>query len=204
MFRHLDKYTFKMKIIKHRYSDVLTVTKVTESKLYYPFSYDEIQALWNIEDEPWVDMVLVMMYSGWRMSEITGLKRSDVDINTGVMVSGVKTDAGKERVVPIHPKIAGIVEKRFSEGNEYLFSRNGGQLAPSTFYGYWASVMKMINANHTSHDCRYTLRTKLFNAQVQRAIIDKIIGHVPDNTGERIYTYISIEQLKEAMDLVDY
>jgi hypothetical protein len=35
-------------------------------------------------------------------------------------VSGVKSDAGKGRVVPIHSLIEGFVKRRLEEGGEYL------------------------------------------------------------------------------------
>ena len=48
-------------------------------------------------------MILVGIYSGWRPQELATLKTADIDLEANTMKGGMKTDAGKNRVVPIHP-----------------------------------------------------------------------------------------------------
>lgn len=81
-----------------------------------PFTDDEVNTVWKYQNEPWVDSVLVFLYSGWRISELLSMKKSDVDLHAGTMKGGTKTKAGKDRVVPIHSKIRPLVESRLAEG----------------------------------------------------------------------------------------
>lgn len=61
--------------------------------------------LWNnLYDVDYVDVLLIQCYSGWRPQELGLLKMENVDLENWVIVGGMKTDAGKDRVVPIHPK----------------------------------------------------------------------------------------------------
>ncbi|WP_180998252.1 hypothetical protein [Eisenbergiella massiliensis] len=47
------------------------------------------------------------------------------------MKGGMKTDAGKNRVVPIHPIIRPLIEKPFSSENELLFNDDNGNREPT-------------------------------------------------------------------------
>jgi hypothetical protein len=42
------------------------------------------------------------------------------------MVGGSKTDAGKDRVIPIHPRIMPYIKKRVETNHEYLVTNFNG------------------------------------------------------------------------------
>ena len=90
-----------------------------------PFTNDEIKTVWEHQSDPWVDTVLILLYSGWRISEFLNLKPEDIDLKEGTMKGGTKTKAGKNRIVPIHPKIRPLIERRLAEGGSRLISYNG-------------------------------------------------------------------------------
>lgn len=78
-----------------------------------PFTDEEIQQLWDSKDLiPFADMVLIGIYSGWRPQELSILQITDIDLEAGTMKGGLKTDAGKNRIVPIHPVIKPLIENR--------------------------------------------------------------------------------------------
>ena len=120
------------------------------------------------------------------------------------MKGGIKTKAGKNRIVPIYSKIFELIEQRVSEENEYLFSDDTTQQL-STFQYYkiaWKPIMKQLNMKYTPHECRHTLRSKLDSAGANKVCIDLIIGHKSAGTGERIYTHKTIQELKDAIELI--
>lgn len=49
--------------------------------------------------------MLYRCYSGWRPQELGEIKLSNVDLDRGIIIGGLKTTAGKERPVPIHQKL---------------------------------------------------------------------------------------------------
>ena len=77
-----------------------------EKKDHIDFTDEEMQKLWNnLYDVDYVDVLLIQCYSGWRPQELGLLKMENVDLENWFITGGMKTDAGKDRVVPVHPKI---------------------------------------------------------------------------------------------------
>ena len=201
LYNHLDKYAFELDIISKRFSE-LTVTSPAPETSRRPFTDEEVNALWAIKDEPWVDTVLIFLYSGWRISELLGLKTDDVNIEEGTMKGGVKTQSGKNRLVPIHSKILDMVKARHNGENKYLISHDGKKLTASKYYTFWYEIMARLNMSHTPHECRHTFRTRLDSAGANRVCADRIMGHSSGSTGERVYTHKTVQDLKDTIELI--
>lgn len=201
LFNHLDRYAIGLDIIIRSFSQLTTAESIPETSKK-PFTDDEVTALWKISDEPWVDSVLIFLYSGWRISELLGMKREDVDIEAGTMKGGVKTKSGKGRVVPIHSKVFEFVKRRYDEGGEYLFTYNGKRVSTSQYYIFWGGIMEAIQAKHTVHECRHTFRTRLDGAGANKVCIDRLMGHSGGGTGEKVYTHKTLDELKTAIELI--
>ena len=67
-------------------------------------------------------MILIGIYSGWRPQELAILKIADVDLQNRSFCGGLKTNAGRNRIVPIHPIIYNLVEKITKK--PYLYTVN--------------------------------------------------------------------------------
>lgn len=81
-----------------------------------PFTDDEISTLLDpsasADDLTLQDFMLIAALSGMRIEEIASLKVEDVDLKKAIFtVEEAKTEAGI-RIVPIHPKILGIIKHR--------------------------------------------------------------------------------------------
>lgn len=201
LFNHLDKYALELDIIEKDYARLTTAEPIpTTSKI--PFTDAEVEQLWKSQNDEWVDSVLFFLYTGFRISEMLQMKISNVDLEAGTMQGGVKTKAGKNRIVPIHSKILPIVKTRVAEGNEYLFSYKGKRMSSSQYYIFWNQVMEAQEMKHTPHECRHTFRSRLDSVGANKVCIDRIMGHSSGNTGETVYTHKTIEELKEAIELI--
>ncbi|MDR2045203.1 MAG: tyrosine-type recombinase/integrase [Clostridium sp.] len=201
LFGHLDRFALELDIVTRCYSDLLTSEPIPETSKK-PFTDDEIERLWAIQNEPWVDSVLVFLYTGFRISELLDLKCADVDLEQGTIKGGTKTRAGKDRLVPVHSRIAEFVHRRVLEGGQYLFPLNGHKCATSQYYAIWGGIMERINAQHTVHECRHTFRSRLDSAGANKRCIDLIMGHKSKDVGERVYTHKTIQELKDAIELI--
>lgn len=62
---------------------------------------------------------------GWRPQELATLRLDEVNLEEWYMVAGMKTDAGKQRIVPIHEKIKDNYNKGLELGTGYLFNDKG-------------------------------------------------------------------------------
>ena len=203
LFGHLDRYALEMDVINKGYAELTTAAPVEPTKKQ-PFNDEEVNIMWDAYNthEEWADSVIFLLYTGFRINEMLSLKVENVNLAEGFMIGGSKTTAGKNRIVPIHSKILPIVEARVAEGNEYLFSYNEKQMCQATYRTFWNDVMQANSLKHTPHECRHTLRSRLDSAGANKVCIDRIMGHSSSNTGERVYTHKTIEELKEAIELV--
>ena len=66
----------------------------------------------------------------------------------------------------------------------------------SLLNNYWSDLTE----NHRTHDCRHTCATKLAEAGIDSRIVNAIIGHAGDSLAESVYTHISIEAKREALE----
>jgi integrase len=201
LWGHLDKFALEMDVINKSYAQLTTAAPIPETSKQ-PVTDEEVTALWQSQSQEWVDNVLVFLYSGWRISELLSLKNANVDLTAGTMRGGVKTKAGKDRLVPVHSKIFDIVQRRVEQGGEYLFEYNNKKLSSAQYYTFWSVIMEAHGMNHTPHECRHTFRSRLDSAGANRVAINKIMGHSGADTGERVYTHKTIQELKDAIELI--
>ena len=205
LWHHLDQYALELDIVSRCYSELLKVdpTPPTSRK---PFTKEEIQKIWDNKDLPWVDTVLILLYTGWRITELISMKKEAVDLKAGTMTGGIKTKAGKNRVVPIHHLILPFVKARMKLPGEYLImSPTGKGLAVSHYRDrYWKSVMDQLGINHIPHECRHTIRSALDAAGANHRCMDLIMGHASKGVGDQIYTHKTLQELKDTIELVTY
>ena len=201
LWGHLDKFAFECDIIDKMYSQLTTAPPIPETSRI-PFTVKEIEALWNISDQPWVDTVLIFLYSGFRLTELLTMKTEQVDLKENTFTGGIKTKNGKERKVPIHSKIKPFVEKLVKQGNVYLFTYDNRKLSQTKYYEFWKNVMDSINAEHTPHEARHTFETFLDNAGGNRKCIDMLMGHKSSDVGNKVYNHKTLYQLQETIELL--
>lgn len=126
------------------YSQITTAPPIPETTRE-PFIQEQIDALWKIKDEPWVNTVLIYIYTGFRLQELLGMKTEQVNIKEWYFEGGIKTAAGKCRIVPIHERIRPFVKALVDEGNKYLFTCQGKKFSQANYYKCWGEVMEKIN-----------------------------------------------------------
>lgn len=201
LWSHLDRFALEMDIINRCFSDLLSSDPIPPTSRI-PFSQDEIKTVWEHQTEPWVDTVLILLYSGWRISELLNLQPEDINLQVGTMKGGTKTKAGKDRIVPIHSKIRPLIEARLAVGGHRLISYNGKPCSQRQYRLFWLNTMKALRMKHTPHECRHTFESRLDSAGANRKCIDLLMGHVSKDTGNRVYNHKTLEELKSAIELI--
>ena len=201
LWGHLDRFALELDMITRCYSELLTSAPIPETSRQR-FSDVEIAKLWEHQTEPWVDTILIFIYSGWRISELLALTPADVDLQAGTMTGGTKTKAGKNRLVPIHSKIRPLVEARLAQGGPRLITSEGRAICQATYRNYWGEVMARLGMTHVPHECRHTFESLLDSAGANRKCIDLLMGHVSKDTGNRVYNHKTIEELRLNIELI--
>jgi len=211
LYNLMYKYALKYEIVDKDYAalcDSVKRSKPTIERI--PYTAEELHTLWDNVSFPFVDMVLIGIYSGWRPQELAILKIEDVNLNTWTFFGGLKTDAGRNRCVPIHPLIQPLVEANYNKAiaieSEYLFNDENGQqgthLTYDKYRGRFNKINKALCMAHRPHDTRHTFITMAKCANVNEYILKLIVGHAIEDVTEKVYTHRTMQQLQEEISKI--
>ena len=199
--RMLFKDAMEMDIISKDYSEYIKLPKykkVIERKI---FTEEEIVLLWdNIKIMEYADTILILIYTGMRINELLKLEKKNVNLENNTIIGGSKTDAGKNRIIPIHPKILPLIIKRMGNKTEYLIPNRTGR----NYYEYnnfrQNEFVKIME--HTIHDTRHTFATMISDVSDNENAITGIIGHTNINMTKK-YTHTNIEKMRKEMEKIN-
>ena len=200
----VSKYAAKIEASNKNYAELLTLGKNKPVRPHKVFSRQKINRLWSHTDTPGVNTVLILMYTGMRCSEMLNLDKSNVNLRQQyIRITKSKTAAGL-RIIPIHHRIAPLIEARMACPDDALICDDTGR--PYNYGRYctiWRSVMHLIHAEgHTTHDCRHTVATLLDNADANETAKRRILGHSGGDITERVYTHKGLRQLRKCIELL--
>lgn len=177
------------------------------------FSAQEIQFLWDNLEIPFVDVIIIMIYTGVRIGEMRQIKLENVDlINRKILNSGNKTRQGKARSIFIKREIYELVAKRYRESpTEYLVYgtmesriRREKPVSKSYFESQFQTVMRTLGMVHTPHDTRHTFLTRIYLSGARDKEIEMIGGHTSIKMTEKHYVHLDDEELLRTMDNLDF
>ena len=153
------------------------------------------------ESFPWADTVLMLCYTGFRISEFLELTRFSYNADEDYFQGGIKTAAGKNRIVPVHPKIRPYLNVWLAKGGQTIICRDDGSPVPAAWYRQcaFAQVMEQVGVSAaTPHWCRHTFSTRLHASGVPELEQKRLLGHANKDVTEH-YTHTDITQLREAI-----
>jgi len=203
-------FTFAMKndIVEKKYSEYIDCG-VNEGKTKRkPFTTDEIKKLWdNAHKLDYADTVLIMIYTCLRVGELLTIEIDNVHLHERYMVGGSKTEAGRDRVIPINKKIEPFIRKYYemNKNQKYLIMNSLGN--PMQYSNYrrekWDNIMEKLEfEGNRPHDCRHTGISLLDSAGANPLCIKRIVGHASQDITEDVYTHKTIQELIETIDLI--
>ena len=171
-----------------------------------PFTKAEVKTVWKWKDSsPYIRVVLMLIYSGCRISELLNLKKEDVNLEEKwFRIVQAKTEAGV-RTVPIADKVLPFFQEWYDKNDcEYLLSTpEGEQFKYRNYYdSYWLPFMDQMNMKHTPHETRHTCVSLLASAGVDERVIKKIVGHKGQGVTQTVYTHFEIEELLDAINKI--
>lgn len=207
LFNQLFAYAIQNDICDKDYSKFVDVSRHQDKDadpIHKPFTQAEIDLLWaNHQRDFYIGAILMMLYSGVRISEFCELKKEDVHLEERFFdVRKSKTAAGV-RKVPIHERTVPFWEHFLSLDGEYLMRGvEVEHLGTETFRQiYFTGTLETIGIyDHLPHDTRHTCVSMLVAAGVDPVLIRRIIGHSGRDVTDKVYTHVEIQQLIDAIN----
>lgn len=219
MFNLMLDYAEEYEIVDKNYARTFNVSDdiiedIENSKRpHIIFTNDEVDKIWkNVSTVTYADWIIIQMYMGWRPQELATLRLDEINMDEWYMKAGMKMDAGKQRIVPIHQKIKGLVKINYDKavelGSPYLFNDEGKTHSGSyavTYDKYKTRFDKVIqqlklNPEHRPHDPRKTFITRCKKANVDEYALKEMVGHTIRDITESTYTERDVEWLREDLE----
>lgn len=215
----LEDYAKQNDIINKNYAKFVKIDKKPVSEKPF-FSETQVKAIQKGADEGIgiSDLILVMIYTGWRIQEFVNLTIFDYDRQNKTMHGGLKTEAGKDRLVPVSAEIEQIVNKYADMKGPALFCwtwNNGGrpenyreELRPynvkslrERFYDTLKElgIQAPEGQKFVPHSTRHTCNTRMKKNGVPKSTRMKILGQVDEKTNDRVYTHTDLEEMHDAV-----
>lgn len=202
LLHQLFDIAIELDIVQKNYAAYINLGNKPKSDIHKMFTDEEIKALFdNVNNFDWCDTVLIMIYTGLRPSELLNIRTCNVHIKEGYIIGGLKTKAGKERVIPINNKILPFISKRYNPNSEFLIVNGDKPLNYAKYKNLFTDVMTSLNMDHLPHDCRHTFASMADTAGANKTAIKLIMGHASQDITERVYTHKTVTELCKVVNM---
>lgn len=198
--------------------EYINIGKADKSVKHYRFSDKEVETIWRWADgNEYVQVILMLIYSGVRPGELFNLKAKHVDLEARYFTVEKGKNDNAIRKVPIHDRTYPFFEHWMSKGKEYLITNRSGKKFnfdtnhASYTESYWEPLLKDMGiyeykndhgdvAEHLPHDTRHTFTSMWAEKRLDEAMRRKIQGHSGKGIAEIVYTHYELERLREELN----
>jgi integrase len=195
----LFKYAVANDIVAKNYAEPLEINEKIEQvgKL---FTKDEIDRLWKLRDRKEARQLLILLYTGMRIGEMLLINKKDINFDEGYIIGGLKTEAGRNRVIPLHKAILPLVKEQLGDNNWLMQSNRGLAMSYRNASNHLNNLFKELGMDHHIHDTRKTCVSWLHTEGIPMETIRIIVGHSGKGVTEKVYLY---KEPKELVDIVN-
>lgn len=198
LYTQMYKYAMENDIVEKNYAQYVSINQENDIETGEPFTQEDIDKLWQNQHIPSARIVLMMIYSGFR---ITAYETLEVNLEEQYFKGGIKTRSGKNRIVPFHRSIVPFAAEFKPE--EFRGATFRGQ----KFYPLLEQLDILYAANgkkHTPHDCRHTFSWLCDKYRVDDLSKHLLMGHSLGSDVEKsVYGHRTIEELRYEINKID-
>lgn len=194
LYHQMYRYASANDICEKDYSLFVTIEKEDDDENGVPFSANDLKILWENKDDEIVEFLLIMCYSGFRISAYETI---EVNIKDKYLRGGVKTVAGKDRIVPIHSAIFPLVKRRMKHYKK-LLPISTVQLRIKMY----ETLKRLEIEKHTPHDCRHTFSALCEKYEVRENDRKRMLGHSFKDITNKKYGHRELEDLREQIEKI--
>ncbi len=153
-----------------------------------------------------IALYMCLYFGGMRKNEVCILRMNQIHFEPDYIV--VLGKGNKERIVPIHKKLAGYLKAyiedlkangRFKEDGLVFPSRRGGSVLTDIRKPLERAI-RLAGVSHiTPHMFRHSFATHMIEGGENIRTVQELLGHESVTTTQ-VYTHVSVELLKRGID----
>lgn len=204
-------YALQNDIIDKNYASFVKLPKAERSSKK-SFTDAELQIIEKAAKDgvPFADCILMMCYTGFRITEFLSLTPFSYDKAADTLTGGIKTEAGKNRVVPVHPKIKPFLTAWLDKKGDTIICREDekhkGKKYTSRYFrkNCFAPCLESLKGVRKldPHECRHTFATLLHKSGAAQKEIMELMGHSDPEIDLKTYIHTDITQLRNAVQSI--
>lgn len=199
LMKALFRHAMERDLVSKDYSAFVELPSVAAKYERGAFTEEQVIALKQMAASgfPWADTALMLCYTGFRVSELLALTADAYNPDEDYLQGGMKTTAGRNRIVPVHPMIKPYLLRRLEEGGQRIVvDQSGKQISSGLYRTYFSRIAAELGTPQaTPHWCRHTAASRMKMAGVDPLAIKRILGHADTDITEH-YTHVDVDFLR--------
>ncbi len=191
LFKQMYDYAYSHDLCDRKYADHVRINTPDDDEKGTPFSEKEISLIWNHADDKIIQDILIMIYSGFRIS---AYRQLEINMEEQYFRGGIKTSFGKNRLVPFNHEIIPFIHK-----DNGLFTKRA-----AIFRADFTTVLTNIGiTGHTPHDCRHTFSWLCDKYKVDSLAKKMLLGHALGNDVTDLrYGHRTLDELRHEINKI--
>lgn len=200
LISQMSKWAMREDIIATNYA-LFVKLGGSEAKEKIIFTDDEINRL-TADNSEAAKIVLMMIYTGVRIGEMFSIRLEDY--HGDYCIGGEKTEAGKNRIIPIPPVARPYFEYFAAKSTSVLLDGYSGRRTPENFRRFdYAALMERLDIKGKPPHCtRHTYASRAVKAGTRPELLQKILGHADYSTTAEIYVHSDSDELISAANSI--
>ena len=193
------EYAVQNDIVGKNYAKFIKIEEKIE-KTGSVFTEDEIKTLWENSDDLIARILLILIYTGMRIGELLQMSKDTINLDECYMVGGSKTEAGRDRVIPLHQDIIPLVKTQLGDNKWFVQTNRGNAVAYTNLVPIFKDYMSKLGMNHKFHDARKTAISLMHSSGIPMETIKIIVGHAGTNVTEKVYLFKNKHELVKVIN----
>lgn len=197
-WKNLYEYGMRHNLVNKNLADLMQVDKYVANKRE-AINPSDVKKILKGDD----DIAKLLLFTGMRIGELLDVKSKNINLEKRIIIGGLKTEAGKNRKIPIHKSILPIIENLLSNNTEYLITdEKGKKVKYNNYLTEWHK--NDVLTKYSPHYTRHTFISRAVKLELNQQVLKAIVGHSSSDVTSSVYTHIDDEQLLQFIDLFNY
>lgn len=192
-------YTIAVKneIVNTNLAELLEISTKKSKKEFNIFTDLEIEKMFNnLDKHSMIRPILLAIFTGLRPIELVSLEKSHYDRKNHTLYGmGAKTEAGRSKVVVLHPRVYDIVEYLYKNSMKYLIHINNEKLTTQRYRRQFKQALEVLNIpTRNPYSTRDTCAALMNRYNVDKETIKHQMGHTSYSTTSDNYIPVDLDK----------